>query len=48
MVTRMKVVDPHIHLWNLERLHYPWLADPKISFAGDNRVHEAAMKLLNS
>jgi predicted TIM-barrel fold metal-dependent hydrolase len=37
-VIGMKVVDPHIHLWNLERLHYPWLADPKVSFHGDNRL----------
>ncbi|MEP6876312.1 MAG: amidohydrolase family protein [Burkholderiales bacterium] len=34
----MRVVDPHIHWWNLERLHYPWLADPKTTFGGDNRL----------
>jgi predicted TIM-barrel fold metal-dependent hydrolase len=42
----MRVVDPHIHLWNLERLHYPWLANPKTSFVGDNsplaKTHEMA------
>ena len=34
----LRVVDPHIHWWNLERLHYPWLADPKTAFHGDNRL----------
>ena len=34
----MRVVDPHIHLWDLERLHYPWLARPQTTFAGDNRA----------
>ena len=34
----LRVVDPHIHWWNLERLHYPWLADPKPTFGGDNRL----------
>ena len=34
----LRVVDPHIHWWNLERLHYPWLADPKMTFGGDNRL----------
>ena len=34
----MKVVDPHVHLWNLERLHYPWLAEPQLGFGGDNRL----------
>jgi len=42
----MKVVDPHIHLWNLERLNYPWLAHPKMAFSGDNtliaKTHEMA------
>jgi predicted TIM-barrel fold metal-dependent hydrolase len=31
----MRVVDPHIHLWNLERLHYLWLAAPQPSFTGE-------------
>jgi predicted TIM-barrel fold metal-dependent hydrolase len=31
----MQVVDPHIHLWNLERLHYPWLARPARTFMGE-------------
>jgi predicted TIM-barrel fold metal-dependent hydrolase len=34
----MQVVDPHMHLWDLERLHYPWLAQPKTVFSGDNRL----------
>ena len=34
----LQVVDPHIHLWNLQQLHYPWLADPKLTFGGDNRL----------
>jgi predicted TIM-barrel fold metal-dependent hydrolase len=32
----LRVVDPHMHLWNLERLHYPWLAAPRVTFGGDN------------
>jgi predicted TIM-barrel fold metal-dependent hydrolase len=31
----MQVVDPHIHLWDLEQLHYPWLKAPKRTFMGD-------------
>jgi predicted TIM-barrel fold metal-dependent hydrolase len=33
----MKIVDPHIHLWNLDTHHYPWLANPGVSFVGDAR-----------
>jgi predicted TIM-barrel fold metal-dependent hydrolase len=33
----MQVVDPHIHLWDLKTHHYPWLADPGMSFVGDAR-----------
>jgi predicted TIM-barrel fold metal-dependent hydrolase len=33
----MQVVDPHIHLWDLKALHYPWLANPGVSFVGDAR-----------
>ena len=25
----MKIVDPHVHLWNLEAIRYPWLASPR-------------------
>jgi predicted TIM-barrel fold metal-dependent hydrolase len=31
----MQVVDPHIHLWNLDKGRYPWLAAPSRSFMGD-------------
>jgi predicted TIM-barrel fold metal-dependent hydrolase len=31
----MQVVDPHIHLWDLEALHYPWLAEPRRTFMGE-------------
>lgn len=31
----MQVVDPHIHLWNLEANHYPWLAKPGRTFMGE-------------
>ncbi|MDQ2696747.1 MAG: amidohydrolase family protein [Pseudomonadota bacterium] len=31
----MRVVDPHIHLWNIETLHYPWLVKPGRTFMGD-------------
>lgn len=34
----MKVVDPHMHLWDLKRLRYAWLADPQVAFSGDNRL----------
>jgi predicted TIM-barrel fold metal-dependent hydrolase len=33
----MQVVDPHIHLWELKTHHYPWLANPGMSFVGDAR-----------
>jgi len=40
----MQVVDPHIHLWNLETNHYPWLAKPGHTFMGEYgplaRTHE--------
>jgi predicted TIM-barrel fold metal-dependent hydrolase len=34
----MQVVDPHIHLWDLKTHHYPWLANPGVSFVGDARA----------
>ena len=33
----MHVVDPHIHLWNLDTLNYPWLMNPGETFMGDYR-----------
>jgi predicted TIM-barrel fold metal-dependent hydrolase len=30
----MQVVDPHIHLWDIERLHYPWIVKPGRNFMG--------------
>ena len=34
----MQVVDPHVHFWDLDTHHYPWLANPGISFVGDARA----------
>lgn len=31
----MQVVDPHIHLWDLEALRYPWLEKPGSTFMGE-------------
>lgn len=31
----MKIVDPHIHLWDLEAHNYPWLQNPPDIFTGD-------------
>lgn len=33
----MQVVDPHVHFWNLDTHHYPWLANPGTSFVCDAR-----------
>ena len=33
----MQVVDSHVHFWNLDTHHYPWLANPGTSFVGDAR-----------
>lgn len=30
----LRVVDPHIHLWNREKLHYPWMASAGGNFMG--------------
>lgn len=34
----MKVVDPHVHLWDTERVSYPWLQEPGMAYSGDNRL----------
>ncbi|MFP6560016.1 amidohydrolase [Paraburkholderia sp. B3] len=34
----MQVVDPHVHFWDLATHHYPWLANPGVSFVGDARA----------
>lgn len=31
----MQVVDPHVHFWNLDTHHYPWLANPGEAFIGN-------------
>ncbi|MBN3857483.1 amidohydrolase family protein [Paraburkholderia sp. Ac-20340] len=31
----MQVVDPHVHFWDIDTHHYPWLANPGTSFVGD-------------
>lgn len=33
MAARPPLVDPHVHLWDLQQLHYPWLTGP---FDSDN------------
>lgn len=30
----LRVIDPHIHLWNPEALHYPWMAHAGGNFMG--------------
>jgi predicted TIM-barrel fold metal-dependent hydrolase len=34
----MRVVDPHIHLWDTGRVRLGWLAHPQVAFSGDNRL----------
>jgi predicted TIM-barrel fold metal-dependent hydrolase len=34
----MRVVDPHIHLWDTHLVSYPWLANPTMAYSGDNRL----------
>ena len=42
----LKVVDPHIHLWNLEKLRYPWMDRAGGNFMGPVepilKTHEVA------
>ena len=45
-MTMLRVVDPHIHLWNREKLHYPWMAHAGGNFMGPCeailKTHEVA------
>jgi predicted TIM-barrel fold metal-dependent hydrolase len=34
----MQVVDPHVHLWDLERVRLPWLSAATEAYSGDNRL----------
>jgi predicted TIM-barrel fold metal-dependent hydrolase len=34
----LRVVDPHIHLWDTRVVSYPWLANPAVAYSGDNRL----------
>jgi predicted TIM-barrel fold metal-dependent hydrolase len=34
----MKVVDPHVHLWDTAAVSYPWLDRPTDAYSGDNRL----------
>jgi predicted TIM-barrel fold metal-dependent hydrolase len=34
----VRVVDPHIHLWDTGVVSYPWLANPAMAYSGDNRL----------
>jgi predicted TIM-barrel fold metal-dependent hydrolase len=34
----MKVVDPHIHLWDTQLVRLPWLDNPVVAYSGDNRL----------
>jgi predicted TIM-barrel fold metal-dependent hydrolase len=48
----VKVVDPHIHLWDPQRVSVPWLEEPGVAYSGDNRLlprrHDAAVFLRNA
>jgi len=34
----LRVVDPHVHLWDTHVVRYPWLANPAVAYSGDNRL----------
>jgi predicted TIM-barrel fold metal-dependent hydrolase len=34
----VKIVDPHVHLWDAGQVNYPWLTHPKVAYSGDNRL----------
>ncbi len=33
----LRIVDPHVHFWDALQVEYPWLANPKPVWSGDNR-----------
>lgn len=33
----LRVIDPHVHFWDLSQVDYPWLAHPQPAWSGDNR-----------
>jgi predicted TIM-barrel fold metal-dependent hydrolase len=48
----LRVVDPHVHLWDSTRIEYPWLANPQPAYSGDNRllprIYDAAALLADA
>ena len=34
----MKVIDPHVHFWDVDAVPYPWLDEPTLAYSGDNRL----------
>jgi predicted TIM-barrel fold metal-dependent hydrolase len=32
----LRIVDPHIHLWDTRQVRYPWLEQRGVAFSGDN------------
>jgi predicted TIM-barrel fold metal-dependent hydrolase len=34
----MRIVDPHVHFWDVASGNYPWLEHPAVAFSGDNRL----------
>jgi predicted TIM-barrel fold metal-dependent hydrolase len=34
----LEVTDAHVHLWDLQAVALPWLADPGVAYSGDNRL----------
>ncbi len=36
--SRLRIADPHFHLWDTRQLRYPWLEARQEAFSGDNRL----------
>jgi predicted TIM-barrel fold metal-dependent hydrolase len=34
----MRIVDPHVHFWEVASGNYPWLDSPTVVYSGDNRL----------